>query len=717
LFLVLIFILKINSNLNTNIELKEAVINNLDSKTVLTNRAKFKNYYSKYNFMLGVSYYKENDYLKAYNTFKKVKNIDNLDLYLAYYKASSACRYFKDINNLLNSVNDFYSILNIGKGYILKLLELELAYCEVKLAKAYIDKKNYYRSLNFIQNAKLKGYNNLDEEFYLYEKYLKYDEKLALSLLLDLSKNKEFKSYLEKLDKKYLNLFVDNNQNKETKKSIINTSEEDNLIGEIKKQIEFKNYSLFLKLSTQYIDKYIQGRNLNTFYQISNSFILSSIKDNKKDVNFFKNLLEKYTVSQQTSVFISLWQEYNYKNASLLLKIILDTNNKNDRAMYLVASYYEDIGELKEAKKYYKLIKDSFSTSTFYHRSLFKYAYIKFLEKDYKLSLSLFIRYIEEGADDEKWDISASHYYKALSYKNLLDVDNFTATLNTLIKEYPYAFYSMLAREELGISLVAEFNNLKNNNYDTTEGISINDLYFINLASSLTSVLLLDEAVAELKHININNLNPKYLEIISNIYKNTNNPELGISIAYNLMFRHKAYLSRNHIETHYPKLYFDLVNSNSSIVGLDPYIVLSIIKRESAFNKDAESRVGAKGLMQIMPPLAKQMVNNFDTNSLSKPEVNIKLGVTHLKAQLHKYNNNLIYVLSSYNAGDRALERWIKWYASRLTIVEFIESISYTETRNYVKAVIAYYYVYNALYNNTDLKFNNIINNREENIK
>jgi len=716
LFIIFFILFKLTWTLNTKLEIKNPILEKLDSKTIIVNKAKFKNNNNLYNFMLGVSYYKESEFKKAFDTLKKVTKLENLEFYIMFYKASSSCRAFENINLLENSLKDFYSILSTAKGAIINKANIELRECEFKLAKLYLNNKDFKKSYALLLNAKSRAYLNLEEEFNLYNAYLQYNKDIALSLLLDLHKNNSsnFKIFIKNIDKKYLSYFDIKENISQSRKAIINNKEEENLILNLRTNISKKNYNKFLNISLEYIDKFIQGRELNNFYDLANNFILSSIKENKKNINFYKKLLEKYMVNQQTSILISLWQDFNFKNAEALINIMLASNLKNDRAIYLIGSYYEDKGDLKKAKEFYKILKDGYSTSIHYHRSLFKFAWIKFLEKDYSLSLNLFTRYLEEAGSDEKWDISSAYYYIALSYKNLSDIDNYTATLAILIKEYPYSFYSILARENLGISLVEELKNLKNSATDSIEAVSILDLYYLNLANSLVYVLLYDEAVEELKNININNLSPKYLEYISNIYKYTNNPELGISIAYNLMFSHKAYLSKKHIEIHYPKLYFDLISYYSGVLEVDPYLVLSIIKRESAFNKNAVSRAGARGLMQIMPALARQMIKNINIESLNKPDININLGVDHLKSQLNKYNNNLIYVLASYNAGDRPLARWIKWYGERLNQLEFIESISFAETRNYVKAVISFYYIYNALYNNKDLKFEYIINNKEE---
>ncbi len=82
--------------------------------------------------------------------------------------------------------------------------------------------------------------------------------------------------------------------------------------------------------------------------------------------------------------------------------------------------------------------------------------------------------------------------------------------------------------------------------------------------------------------------------------------------------------------------------------GFDPYLIMGIIKVESSFREQSRSRVGAQGLMQIMPKTGRYMKCH---RSIWEPEHNIRCGCEVLKRYLAKYDGNLVYGLTAYNAG------------------------------------------------------------------
>lgn len=152
----------------------------------------------------------------------------------------------------------------------------------------------------------------------------------------------------------------------------------------------------------------------------------------------------------------------------------------------------------------------------------------------------------------------------------------------------------------------------------------------------------------------------------------------------------------------YPLGHIALVRQNAAARALDPYLVLALIREESAFAPQALSRTGARGLMQLMQQTAdltarEHKLPPVTAAGLETPERNIQIGVAHLADLVRDFGGNLTLTLAAYNAGKQAVQRWVQRYGFA-DEVEFAEDIPYTETRNYVKRVLGSYDRYQALY-------------------
>jgi soluble lytic murein transglycosylase len=142
----------------------------------------------------------------------------------------------------------------------------------------------------------------------------------------------------------------------------------------------------------------------------------------------------------------------------------------------------------------------------------------------------------------------------------------------------------------------------------------------------------------------------------------------------------------------FPEPYWPQIKASAAANGLDPYMVASLIRQESEFNPQAISNKNAYGLMQLLPSVGKSMakaegIKHFDTNQLLDPYVNIRLGCRYLRQTMDKFEDQPEYVFAAYNAGDARVVDW-RSGAGDQTIDEFVESIPFTETRDYVQAIL-----------------------------
>ena len=160
-----------------------------------------------------------------------------------------------------------------------------------------------------------------------------------------------------------------------------------------------------------------------------------------------------------------------------------------------------------------------------------------------------------------------------------------------------------------------------------------------------------------------------------------------------------AYLAGeiNALDQRFPIAFNDEVTTTAAESGLSTSLIWSIIRQESAFNAYAVSRTGAKGLMQLMPATASEVVkeNNLskDGYDLFDPATNIRLGGLYLSQMVERFNHNRALAAAAYNAGPHRVSEWLE----QRPFIEpdiWIETIPYHETRRYVQQVMAFMVVY-----------------------
>jgi soluble lytic murein transglycosylase len=161
-------------------------------------------------------------------------------------------------------------------------------------------------------------------------------------------------------------------------------------------------------------------------------------------------------------------------------------------------------------------------------------------------------------------------------------------------------------------------------------------------------------------------------------------------------------LPRPYWEALFPKAYWTDLRKYSVLNGLDPYLVASLVRQESEFNALALSRANAVGLMQLLPntgkTVAKQVkLKGYSAPQLYTPAVNLELGTRYFKEMVDKYNGQFEYALAAYNAGTDRVGDWLGQGHYR-DPQEFVESIPFTETREYVQAILRNANVYRQLY-------------------
>jgi hypothetical protein len=275
--------------------------------------------------------------------------------------------------------------------------------------------------------------------------------------------------------------------------------------------------------------------------------------------------------------------------------------------------------------------------------------------------------------------------------------DEKPAAWKTLLKKHPYNYYSILVyqlrQEDPILSGVLRPTTIV---LSDSEGDSL-----VNRVSRLLDFLL-DAHQEKLAHDLAESiwLLRVPFETASEAYK------LGFLMSNAKFYRGSiSYLNRGRIVDQdrrlsfnlFKRLYpFDLYHLVEDLkeTSLETNFILSLMRRESAFDSTALSSAGASGLMQVMPGTAKIYVKDIQPEALLDPKKAIQIGTRHLE-KLRKLHKEPHYILAAYNAGDAKPSEWKKRYP--MTRHLWIPLIPYRETREYVSAILGSTYWYDRL--------------------
>ena len=266
----------------------------------------------------------------------------------------------------------------------------------------------------------------------------------------------------------------------------------------------------------------------------------------------------------------------------------------------------------------------------------------------------------------------------------------------SLEREFPMTFHGLLASDKAEGQRLAAMGRREPNLLFRSQQIT-----------GLNRIFAAVEALQEIKEYEIafDAIEP-FLEVIADA-----EPELRLYAAVLLMrsgdtirkfqimtslFRENpALVSKSSLEMLYPLRRFDIASKFQEAV--DPLLVLSLIRQESAFNVKAHSRAGAMGLMQLMPGTARMMGRVSSRKALFDPELNIKYGVKFFSRLLERYSNDAELALAAYNAGPERVDEWVKRYPVEDRLL-FLDLVPYRETREYVASISRNYFWYLNLY-------------------
>ena len=311
-------------------------------------------------------------------------------------------------------------------------------------------------------------------------------------------------------------------------------------------------------------------------------------------------------------------------------------------------------------------------------------------------------------------EVPAALYWRARIAEEDNEPAKARAYYQKLSDRFRNFYYAELARQRLAVlkpttdpvqyALLDRVPPLNTSGKVTASDPPADDLH-VQKAHLLENGSLVDFAVRELQAVPPDQDGGWVLAETARIYRDSGRYDRAIEVIKHGVPNYFAVdvpeLPRTYWEALFPKAYWGDLKRFSTKNELDPYLVASLIRQESEFNPNAISRANAVGLMQLLPvtgrKVAKEVnLHHFSPSQLYTPAVNLQLGTRYFKSMVDKFGS-FEYALAAYNAGSDRVQDWLSQGKYR-DPQEFVESIPFTETREYVQAILRNANVYKQLY-------------------
>ncbi len=414
----------------------------------------------------------------------------------------------------------------------------------------------------------------------------------------------------------------------------------------------------------------------------------------------------------------SLWKSNLTQYASYFYEKIIEQYPLEivacHKALFFLGRIAEDEGEYAKAVAYYDLLLEKYDFGPYTTSAMFKIPWIEWLEKKYDLASTHFERLLKFYSSPAYKQLkvaysnsnyqAAGKYWLSLTYGALDEMEKKVYWLKQLAQKHSFDFYTILTQGESGFD-IKKFLTQKGSEESVFRkfGLGEIDRKRLSRAEKLIAIGFHGQGAQELAKFRYQRDNPAFSFYLSNLFKRGGDFQKSMNLSWKLTGNgNPNRLSRSIAEGLFPKGYMTEVMDTLAHYDLDPFLVLSLMRQESAFNTKVTSKANAVGLMQLMPPTAKEVARSLEqdiptVDNLKNPLTNVRLGIEYLNRLLVSFNQNMVYALAAYNAGPTKVKQWVA-LRSNMPPLEFIESIPFTETRNYVKKILRNYAIYLTLY-------------------
>lgn len=396
----------------------------------------------------------------------------------------------------------------------------------------------------------------------------------------------------------------------------------------------------------------------------------------------------------------ALFDMQMYADSASLLKSSADQiagSSRAAKAYYLAARAYQLANDYSKAKELYQLILKKYSSAAEVADAAIQWGLMDINDNDPSEAITHLEVARSRHLTNQQDLISLFWLYE--SYKMKKTESGITETSNDLMKRFGLTYYGIIAYQDMKNSL-PQYS--KNKVKTGKVYLSQQETQSLERAKILLAAGLFNAAADELSVFSNRPLNQDEEQYLVNFYSQGVHHQKVFGILSSLFDDAPDKRSDFLVKKLFPKEFWDLVSDDKMRSELDPLLLLSVMKQESAFDHNAISHSGAVGLLQMIPPTAQdvkaELKSDADVPSaLADPATNIKFCAHYLAGLIKKYNGSIPLALAAYNAGPKRINNFINAKGG-LVRDTWVDELPWAETSFYVKSILKNYLMYRILY-------------------
>jgi soluble lytic murein transglycosylase len=386
-----------------------------------------------------------------------------------------------------------------------------------------------------------------------------------------------------------------------------------------------------------------------------------------------------------------------FPNSQWLAEALFSSGN-----MYLLSHDYP------RAVKYYAALASRFPNHKNAAAAHWKAAWLNYRMGQYEEAARLFEEQVKRFSGSK--EVSAALYWRARLYETQEHQPSLAAAnYRTIMRVYPHYYYAQMAHERLEAmgnipaAHLPHLDTLQPPPAPQLDGSFPADSPHLAKARLLANAGL-NDYIAEEIAADPNSANWGALaeaRIYASFGENWRAMRALKRAVPNAASTQIASMPLAYWHILFPQPWWTTIQQEAARNNMDPYLVAAQIRQESEFNPNAVSHANAMGLMQLLPAAGRQIareegISGFQPYQLFNPEMNIRLGTRYMRNSLDKFGNHPEYALAAYDAGDSRVADW-QAAGPYSGMDEFVESIPFTETREYVQSILRNREMYRAI--------------------